>query len=507
MNRFVQFLFVLACFSLLIGCSDSNTADKTDQGTSVSLQGVKLTLAVNGDESLADAIEKLTGEWQAQTGSTLKVVRLNATSVEELKKAKADALLTASHMLGPLAEAKMVVPLDLSVLKADPLHWIETFELPRLPEAKWGENLYGISFGSPVLVCYYRPDLFEKLGIDPPKTWEEYYAAAEKLSDPKKLGDLVTVKADRWHAVAEPYGSEWAAITFLARAVSSAKHRDNYSVLFRSSLPDLSHELTEQEIKQKYEDAFSPQIISLPMRRAMKLMVDTSRYAASPEEATDPDATRRLFWEGRVAMALTWPTATAELPESAKASPVPMAVMPLPGSREVYNIDEDWKMEYRDKDQSWQVPLLGIAGRLGTVCQSSQHQAAAVRLLLWLSGNTSRPVPASRSQATTLYRQGQISQAGQWTESPILPEAASHYAEVTKTTMQSDQWVFALRIPGRNEYLDSLSKAVRAAMKFKNGEQAELFLLNAQEEWKNIAKKRGSEKQLQAYRCSLGLAP
>ena len=488
MNRLFQVLFVFALLSLFVGCSDSKKTDKADQGADVSLEGVTLTLAVNDDKPLADAIEKLAGEWQAQTGSTLKVVRIDTTSIEELKKAKADALITASHILGPLAEAKVVVPLDESVLKADPLHWIETFELPRLPEAKWGEKFYGISFGSPVLVCYYRPDLFEKLGIDPPKTWEEYYAAAKKLSDPKKLGDLVTVKADQWHAVAEPYGGQWAAITFLARAASLAKHRDNYSVLFKSSTMD-------------------PLLMSMPMRKALDLMVATSEFATGSEEATDPDATRRLFWEGRVAMALTWPTATAELPESAKTSPVPMAVVPLPGSREVYNIDEGWRMEYRDKDQSWQVPLLGIAGRLGTVCQSSRHQAAAVRLLLWLSGNTSRPVPASRSRATTLYRQDQISQAGQWTEPPISAEAASHYAEVTKATMQSDQWVFALRIPGRAEYLAVLGESIHDALEGK--ETPSTALRNTAAKWSGLVNKdeKEKEKQLQAYRNSLGLEP
>ncbi|MGD9125941.1 MAG: extracellular solute-binding protein [Planctomycetia bacterium] len=482
MNRFLQIVVLVVLLPVLVGCPDTKQPDEADQESTVSLDGVKLTLAINGDEPLADAIEKLAGEWKAQTGSELKVVRLDTNSVDDLKKADADALITASHMLGALADSKMIVPLERSVLEADPSHWVSTFEIPRLTETTWGETLYGISFGSPVLVCYYRPDLFEKLGLDPPKTWDEYEAAAKKLSDREKLGDLVTVSADQWHATAEPYGGDWAAITFLARAAPLAKHRDNYSTLFNCR-------------------TMEPLLIAPPMLDTLTQMVRTSQYAADPKEATDPDATRRLFWEGRVAMALTWPTATAELPEAVKASPVPMAIAPLPGSRDVYNIDEG-KEEKRDKDQSWQVPLLGIAGRLGTVCQSSKNQAAAVRLLLWLSGSTSRPVPASRSQATTFYRRSQVPQIQQWTESPISSEAADHYAEVTKATMQSEQWVFALRIPGRDEYLATLSDSVREAMKGKQPPEA---LMGTMQRWMEITRDHKKEKPLHAYRSSLGL--
>ena len=483
MNRLFKIIVVFALLPLLVGCPDSKTADQSAEETKLPLEGVSLTLAVNDDAPLADAIEKLAGEWQVQTGSELKVVRLEADSIEKLKEAKADALITASHMLGPLAEAEVIAPLDRKELEDDPSKWSETFEIPRLPEATWGEKLYGVSFGSPCLVCYYRPDLFEKLNLEPPKTWEAYRVAAEMLSDREKLGDLVTVDADHWRATAEPCGGDWAAITLLARAASLAKHRDNYSVLFNSR-------------------TMKPLVHFRPIRLALKQMVQASRYAVGPDEATDPAAVRRLFWEGRVAMALTWPTATAELPEAAVKSPVPMAVTSLPGSQEVFNIDEQ-KWELREEDQSWKVPLLGIAGRLGTVCKSSKNHAAAAQLLLWLSGNTSRPVPASRSRATTLYRNEQVNNATQWTESPISQEVADHYADMTKETMNDTQWVFALRIPGRAEYLASLSEAVRSAI---SGETSvETALNEASIQWSKITKEKGEKEQLRAYRRSLGL--
>ena len=52
--------------------------------------------------------------------------------------------------------------------------WNDVFGLIRRQEARWGENLYGVSFGSPQLVLVYRKDLFQQWELSVPTTWEEY---------------------------------------------------------------------------------------------------------------------------------------------------------------------------------------------------------------------------------------------------------------------------------------------------------------------------------------------
>lgn len=45
---------------------------------------------------------------------------------------------------------------------------------------------------------WYRKDLFEKAGLEPPQTWEEFYAAAQALNDPANgvYGAVIGVKPD-----------------------------------------------------------------------------------------------------------------------------------------------------------------------------------------------------------------------------------------------------------------------------------------------------------------------
>lgn len=48
------------------------------------------------------------------------------------------------------------------------------------------DEVYTVPISATNGVLYYRTDLFEKAGLDEPDTWDEFYAAAAKLTDRKK---------------------------------------------------------------------------------------------------------------------------------------------------------------------------------------------------------------------------------------------------------------------------------------------------------------------------------
>jgi len=62
------------------------------------------------------------------------------------------------------------------------------------------------------MALYYRADLFKKFGIEVPKTWEEYAAAAVKVhnADPNVyLGNFSTTDAPWFAALAAQAGAKW----------------------------------------------------------------------------------------------------------------------------------------------------------------------------------------------------------------------------------------------------------------------------------------------------------
>ena len=91
----------------------------------------------------------------------------------------------------------------------------------QFPEATWnsvtlgGDAVYAIPQDSGPMMFYYRADVFEKLGIQVPKTWDEYAAAARKIhaADSKQyLGTFSASDAGWFTGLTQQAGASWWSI-------------------------------------------------------------------------------------------------------------------------------------------------------------------------------------------------------------------------------------------------------------------------------------------------------
>jgi multiple sugar transport system substrate-binding protein len=89
------------------------------------------------------------------------------------------------------------------------------------PDGVWnsvtlgGDALYSIPQDTGPMVFYYRADVFEKLGLSVPKTWDEYAAAAKTVhaSDPAAyLGTFSSNDAGWFTGMAQQAGASWWGI-------------------------------------------------------------------------------------------------------------------------------------------------------------------------------------------------------------------------------------------------------------------------------------------------------
>jgi len=490
-------LLVAVLAVALTGCPEPESKT-TPSG---SLAGVELRLLVVDDPAIAGAVGQLRGEWEAQTydkkaqaGSTFEVRQMTTEELLGAGQIEEDAVICPSHLLGVLAQRKLTTPLPKGLMQSDEKQpdekepdekepdekWSGIFELPKLREAAWAGRIQAIPFGSPVFVCYYRRDLLEKSGRKPPETWADYQKLAGLLADPDKLGGAAPGDDTPWCGTIEPLAPGWAGLVLLARAAPYAKHPDFYSALFDA-------------------DTMEPLVAGPPFVRALEELVAAAKLGPADALKQDPATARAAFWQGRCGMALTWPSATAEIGKTPDA--IEAGIAELPGTNDVYHIGEKaW--ETRPDDAVGRVPLLEIAGRLGVASDQSQHAHAAFQLLSWLSGKFGTDV-CSVSPATTLFRRSQFKDLPSWVEKPISGAAADEYARLTQETFRRQQWVFALRIPGRSEYLAALDEAVAAAVR---GEKSPADALReAADRWRQITQRLGTESQKAAYCRSLGL--
>ena len=494
------------CFLLLLlsGCSRSESASQS-KPVQRPLEGVKLRLAVVDDPALAAAIVQVRGEWNAETGADFEVVEKTERDLANSDSLPADAVLCPSHMLGDLAERKLLAPVPPKILHD--AQWGGIFELLKLREAAWGKQVLAVPFGSPVLCCYYRADLLEKLGRQPPQTWAEYQELAKLLAQssaglqagegpgvraaqnsPLPLGEGPGVRA-AWCGTIEPLAPGWAGLTLLARAAPYAKHHDNFSTLFNI-------------------DTMEPLVAGPPMVQALEELVTATKLGPADPFRYDPAAVRAAFWNGQCGMALTWPTAAKQGREErgegrgGRGSQIRAGFAELPGSRRVFNLSgQVW--DDRTEDDDPHVPLLAIAGRLGVVSAKSERTQAAFELLLWLSDSRMSPQTSAASPATTLFCQSNLKSPKQWVEKPVSQTAAAQYGAATEAALRHEQWLGALCLPGRAEYLAALDEAVAAAVGGKKSPHD--ALRDAAATWREITAHLGLDRQRAAYRHSLGL--
>jgi multiple sugar transport system substrate-binding protein len=451
-------------------------------------RNVQLKLLVADDPALAAAIAQVSGEWKARSGGSISIAETTSvelTSGESLPPG-VDAVIYPAALLGTLAERNWLMPLPADYSSNRELAWSETFELLQIAATRWQQTTLAVPLGSPVLTCYYRADLFEKFHRRPPRTWKEYHELAEFFDKRENLADVAPDAEDVWHGCIEPLAEGWAGRMLLARAAAQVKHRDHYSTLFNM-------------------DTMQPLIDGEGFVRALEELVADTRFGPAGPRKVDLDAARNAFLQGQCAMAITWPA--HQRASKPSAMPVATAFCELPGSDDVYNYaDNSW--ESRNEQEGAHVTLLGLSGRLASLCEGSANSPAAFQLLAWLSGkNWGSDIGSvsSASPATTLYRRSQLRLTQPWVDAGTDIEAARQYGESVRDALNRTTYLLALRIPGHDRYLAALDAAVAQAL---GGEASpKEALATAAAQWNQITDELGRDAQRQAYRNSLGLEP
>jgi multiple sugar transport system substrate-binding protein len=91
----------------------------------------------------------------------------------------------------------------------------------KFPESVWNsvtlgsESVYGVPQDSGPMMFFYRADLFDKLGIKAPTTWDDYAAAARKIhqANPKQyLGTFSSNDPGWFSGLAQQAGASWWGI-------------------------------------------------------------------------------------------------------------------------------------------------------------------------------------------------------------------------------------------------------------------------------------------------------
>jgi multiple sugar transport system substrate-binding protein len=115
-------------------------------------------------------------------------------------------------------------------------------------KSTWGSvaidgGIYALPQDSGPMAMFYRADVFERLGIAVPTTWDEYIAAAEKIhaADPNAyitndVGDAGFTTSMIWQAGGQPYRVDGENVTVDFADEGSTKWADTWNRLLQNDL-------------------------------------------------------------------------------------------------------------------------------------------------------------------------------------------------------------------------------------------------------------------------------
>jgi multiple sugar transport system substrate-binding protein len=273
----------------------------------------------------------------------------------------------------------------------------------------------------------------------------------------------------------------------LARAAPYTRRRNRYSTLFDYL-------------------SMKPYIDQEPFVRALQELAAAAKLGPEDAVTMTPHDARHELLAGRAAMAVCWPTPA--LPEGAAplaAVRFPVRFAELPGSEDVFDFRGRWQSRTDEEDR--RVPLLSVAGRMGSIVKDSPRRLTAARVLAWVSSPKKNPAHeiSPSSSATSLYRSSQLRNPAMWVDDALAAGAADSYREVVTQTHLRVTPLISVRIPGRRRYLAALDDAVHAVL--AGEKKADVALQEVAAKWEAITDDIGRDMQRDAYQRSLGIEP
>jgi multiple sugar transport system substrate-binding protein len=461
--------------------------------------GITVNAITFSGPQIAEPMQRRGKEFSELTGATINVVTVPFADLYQ-KILNDFATGTNSYDVIVFAPQWMVDYIEPGYLedltdrvKADPdLQWEDVGLFFRDFSATYNGRIYTIPLDGDFQMVYYRTDIAKELGLQPPKTWDDYLAFAKAVSE-KKL------TTDDGKPV---YGS----------CIAKKKAAQSYWMVTSVASAFIQSQGTGQGAFFDLE-TFKPLYNSEAFARALEIYKETTQYGPPDEINLDVGDTRGLWTAGQCALTIDWgDIGTLAIEEGSKVKDKTGAVI-LPGSRQVLDrktgklVDCTPELCPHAIDGVNHAPFAAFGGWSGAINKASKPEVkdAAFAYLSYMNQ------PAQSNVDVTIgktgfnpYRVSQFKNLDNWIKAGMSEQAAKDYLGAIEASLNSPNMVLDLRIP-QNQYYQGIVLD-GAIAKFLAGEQDIAATMKEIEEgWEQKTEELGREKQLAAYRATLGV--
>jgi multiple sugar transport system substrate-binding protein len=491
--------------ALVIACSkDESSRTKASRASVVEpaalrFDGLTISALTQSGPHIAEVLQRRAPEFTALTGAKVEIhlvpfSELYRTALDDFERgtARYDVMVLAPQWLVDFAAPGYAEELGQRVAASPSLSWDDIATFYRDFSATYQGRIYMIPLDGDFQMVFYRSDLLETAGLEPPRTWDEYLAIAAALHGKDFDGDG---QAD--------HGS----------CISKRPQDQAYSMFWSMASGFLQSQGTKQGAFFDVE-TMQPLANNQALARALDIYEATGAFGPEDELELDVAAVRRLFIAGRCALALDWGDigTLAVAPDSRVVDRVGAVI--LPGAREVLD-RKTGKLVACDKvtcpyavDGVNHAPYAAFGGWSGMINAAApeREKDAAFAFLAYLT----QPAQANRDVTIGItgfnpYRRSQFLNRQMWLDAGMSERAAGRYLGAIGVSLDNPNMVLDLRVPHNQRYQQVALDSVLA--RFARGQiTRDQAMAELEEDWNRITDELGRARQLAAYRASLGLA-
>jgi len=494
MSRYLARAVLLVMAVGLVAACNSNNSPSGGQFSGTTVRVVTFT-----GPQIAEPLQRRAPDFEKLTGAKIEVITVPLSDLYQklltdfaTKTNSYDATVFDPQWMGDYVPSGYLEDLGSRIQSDSALQWSDIAPFFRDFSASFKGHIYTIPLDGDFQMVYYRTDLLQKDGLQPPHTWDDYISIAQHFQGKDLNGDG---KAD--------YGS------------CLAMKRSAQSYWMYSSIA--SAFIQSQGTKQgAFFDTNNMQPLYNNPAAAKGLGIYKTLSKLGPPDQLNNDVgdSRGLFVTGRCALSLDWGDIGPLAVDKTQSKVIDkVGAVILPGSKQVLDRST---MQLADCNSTLcpnatngvnHSPFAAFGGWSGAInhAASDKVKDAAYAFLSYMSQ------PAQSSQDVTIgktgfnpYRTSHFTNMGPWLASGMSQQAAQNYLGAIKDSLNNPNMVLDMRIPQTSFYQQTAQDTALA--QFLAGElSVDQTMAQITAQWNKKTDEIGRQSQLDAYKASLSV--
>lgn len=463
------------------------------------LKGVTINAITFTGPQIAEPLQRRGKEFAEKTGATVNVTTVPFSDLYQkilndfaTGTNSYDLIVFAPQWMGDYIAGGYLEELDERVKADKAIAWDDIGLFFRDFSATYNGKIYTVPLDGDFQMVYYRTDFAKDLGLEAPKTWDDYLAFAKAVSDKK-----MTTSDGK-----PVYGS----------CIAKKKAAQSYWMITSVASAYLQSQGTSQGAFFDTE-TMKPLYNNDAFKKALEVYKATTDYGPPDEINLDVGDTRGLWTAGQCALTIDWgDIGTLAIEEGSQAKDKTGAVI-LPGSKQVLDratgqlVDCTTELCPYAIDGINHAPFAAFGGWSGAINKASKPEVkdAAYAYLSYMSqsAESSTDVTIGKTGFNP-YRTSHFTNLDTWLNAGMSEQAAKDYLGAIEASLNSPNMVLDLRIP-QNQYYQQIVLD-GAIAQFLAGElDADATIKQIEEGWEQKTEELGREAQLEAYKATLGV--